>query len=128
MQRIIKRIPLHHGRLAEIAAGRRLLLATFTGEVVIIEERQDVAVLGTYCKGEKRLLASVMLCREAAFQSDRSIHAGKVYEATGDVQRGDGMWEEVFFAGLRFEDSDPVAGTLTFEIPDLELIERLIAL
>jgi len=42
-------------------------------------------------------------------------------EATGDVE-----CEALHFAGLRFEDSDPLRNELTFEITDLELIQKLL--
>lgn len=55
--------------------------------------------------------------------SDDFIHSGKVYDAVADV-----VGVRTVFAGLRFEDSDPIKNRLTFEITDMELIQRLLTL
>ena len=52
-------------------------------------------------------------------------NAGKVYEAVGDVQ-GEQSCERLIFSGLRFEDIDPLKGTVTLEVTDLELIRKMI--
>ncbi len=49
------------------------------------------------------------------------VDSGKVFEAQAVVSD-----ERFAFAGLRFEDSDPLENELVFEIPDLELIQKLL--
>lgn len=127
-QCVIKQIKLDKGKLLGIIAGRRLALAKFTGRIEITEERMDVTILGNRCKGEKRIIASIVLCEDVNYLSDERVYDGTVYEATGTVVRKDGVIEPLLLAGLQFEDSDPVEGTLTFSIPDLALIEKLLNL
>ncbi len=49
------------------------------------------------------------------------MDSGKVFEV-----RASTGGERLEFAGLRFEDSDPLKNELVFEIPDLELIQKLL--
>lgn len=82
-------------------------------------------ILGSNCKGVKKIYASFILCNDVVYCSDDEFNSGKVYEATGDVQ-GETSCERLIFSGLRFEDSDPVSGSITFEITDLELIRKML--
>lgn len=54
-----------------------------------------------------------------------TISNAKVYEANASVECG-GNIVLYKFSGLRFVDSDPVNNTLTFEVTDLYLIEKLL--
>lgn len=84
-------------------------------------------VLGRMCRGEKKIYASFILCKDIEYQTDDAFNSGKVYEAVGDVQ-GEQSCERLIFSGLRFEDMDPVTGTVTLEVTDLELIRKMITM
>ena len=125
MDRIIKAIPVTDGLLYVISAGRRLPLAKFSGRVEVTENTKLVPILGTVQKGTKAVYASFIICGNLEYQreiTDDFIHSGKVYEATANVER-----EYIQFAGLQFEDSDPVKNELVFRIADMELIQKLLA-
>lgn len=123
--RLLKTLPLSDGHLSMVSAGRRIPLGAFIGSVEIYEEESHSSILGNPCRGRKRILASFVVCDN--FDLSTEIHSGNVYEAMGDVQ-GERRMERFCFAGLRFEDSDPVEEKLIFEITDLELIRKLMSL
>lgn len=121
---IIKVIPADDGELYMTSGGRRYCIARFSGRVEIEEKQAQVAVLGTLQKGTKRIYASFIVCGDIDFQKGfdfDSMHGGRVFEARAGV-----CGEKLAFAGLRFEDSDPLQNELIFEIPDLELIQKLL--
>lgn len=123
MNRIIKTIPATDGELYVTSAGQRLPLAHFSSRVEITESTKLVPILGTVQKGMKTIYASFIVCGNLEYQREINsefIHSGKVYEAAADVDN-----ERLCFAGLRFEDSDPLKNELVFEITDLELIRKL---
>lgn len=122
MNRIIKTIPATEGELYIISAGKRHLLANFNGCIAVREVTELIPILGTVQKGTKTIQASFIVCGDLEYQREISnglINSGKVYEAIADVEG-----EKIFFAGLRFENSDPIKNELIFEITDLELIEK----
>lgn len=124
MKRLIKSIPVANGELRVISAGQRRPLAHFTGRVEIIEDTKTVPLLGTMQTGMKTVYASFIVCGGIDYHcklDDSFIHSGKIYEATADVNN-----EIIDFAGLRFEDSNPMENELTFSINDLELVEKLL--
>lgn len=124
MERLIKSVPVSNGELYEIAAGQRTDLADFTGTIEIWEKTVQVPILGRVQKGPKEIHASFIVCGDLSYHRENiQIHSGKVYEAVGDVEN-----RKLDFAGLRFTDSDPIENTLTFEIPDLELIQKLLTI
>ncbi len=121
----IKVIPANDGELYMTSGGRRYCIARFSGRVEIEEKQTRVAILGTLQKGTKRIFASFVVCGNVDFQRGfgfESIDSGKVFEARAIVSG-----ERLAFAGLRFEDSDPLKNELVFEIPDLELIQKMLA-
>ncbi len=123
MDKVINVIPATNGELYVISAGRRLPLARFEGRVKIMERTKLVPILGTVQKGTKAIYASFIVCGNLEYQIEIDngyIHSGKVYDVFADV---DG--ERIHFAGLRFEDSNPLKNELVFEITDLELIQKL---
>ena len=119
---LIKTLNIQNASLTVITAGRRLPLAQFTGKIEITEHQSMAPVLG---RGEKKIYASFILCQDIEYQTDDAFHTGKVYEAVGDVQ-GEHSCERLIFSGLRFEDIDPLNGTVTLEVTDLELIRKMI--
>ena len=125
MTTIIKTLNIQNASLSVITAGRRLPLAQFTGKIEITEHQSMTPVLGRMCKGEKKIYASFILCQNIEYQSDDTFNTGKVYEAVGDVQ-GEQSCERLIFSGLRFEDMDPLEGTVTLEVTDLELIRKML--
>ena len=124
MERLLKTLPVINGELFVTSAGLRLKMAEFIGEVKIYERQRQVAVLGSLQKGVKSIYASVIVCGELDYQTGAGedlIHSGRVFDAAADV-----LSERVYFAGLRFADSDPINNELIFEITDLELIKKLV--
>lgn len=122
MNKVIKTIPATDGELYVISAGQRLPLAHFSGRVEITENTSLIPILGTVQKGAKKICASFIVCGDLEYQmkiDNDGIHSGKVYEAVADVNN-----KRINFAGLRFEDSDPLKNELVFEITDLELIRE----
>ncbi len=128
MLKLIKEMDLQDGRLNVISSGVRSFVANFTGKVEIYEKTTEVAILGSHCKGVKRIYASFIACDKESYFGKREIHSGMVFDASGEVQRTDGVYENIYFAGLRMEDSDPRENTITFEIPDYELIAKLLTM
>ena len=124
MTTIIKTLNIQNASLSVITAGRRL---PFTGKIEITEHQSMTPVLGRMCKGEKKIYASFILCQDIEYQTDDEFHTGKVYEAVGDVQ-GEHSCERLIFSGLRFEDMDPMNGTVTLEVTDLELIRKMLGM
>jgi hypothetical protein len=121
---IIKTLKIENARLNEVS-GDRIPLADFIGSIDISEERTYVPILGQRCKSEKRILASMILCEEIRYLSQESFSEGKNYEVIGDVT-GAREQKRLLFSGLRFYDDDPTKNTVTFEITDLSLIEKLL--
>lgn len=120
----IKVIPADDGELYMVSGGRRYCIARFNGQVEIEEKQAQVAIPGTLQKGTKRIYASFIVCGDIDFQKGfgfDSVHGGRVFEAQAGV-----CGERLAFAGLRFEDFDPIQNKLIFEIPDLELIQKLL--
>lgn len=124
---IIKTLDIRNATLNVITAGRRLPLAQFCGRIEIAETQSIVSVLGRRCKGEKKIYASFILCENIDYKIDNEFNSGKVYEAVGDVQ-GEKACERLIFSGLRFEDINPLNGTVTFEVTDLELIRKMLGM
>lgn len=121
----IKVIPTDDGELYMTSGGRRHCIASFSGRVEIEEKQAQVAILGTMQKGTKRISASFVGCGDVDFQRGfgfDSIDSGKVFKAKASV-----CGERLAFAGLRFEDSDPLKNELVFGISDLELIQKMLA-
>ena len=125
MTKLIKTLDIQNASLTVITAGRRLPLAQFAGKIEITEQQSMAPVLGRMCKGIKKIYASFLICNEIDYCSEEELHTGKVYEAEGIVT-GDERSEKLLFAGMRFEDTDPVKGTITFEVTDLELIRKML--
>lgn len=120
----IKVIPANNGELYMISGGRRYCIARFSGRVEIEERQTQIVRLGTLQKGTKRIFASFVVCGDVDFRNGFGfdvVDSGKVFEAQAVVSD-----ERFAFAGLRFEDSDPLENELVFEIPDLELIQKLL--
>lgn len=126
MLRIIKELDLQDGRLNVVTSGMRSFVANLTGKVMIYEKTSEIAILGNHCKGKKHIYASFIACDKESYFGDKDIHSGMVFDANGEVQRTDGVYETVYFAGLQMEDSNPAKSTITFAIPDYELIARLL--
>lgn len=102
----------------------RYCIARTDGRVEIEEKQVQIARLGTLQKGIKRILASFIICGDIDFQkgfSFDSVDAGKIFEIKASTGG-----ERLEFVGLRFEDFDPLKNELVFEIPDLELIQKLL--
>lgn len=124
MKTVIKTLPAANGSLFVISAGQRLPLADFSGFVKITEDLRQIPMLGTVQKGLKKIYASFVVCGNLEYHREINedfINSGKVFEAVADVEN-----ERLYFAGLRFEDSDPLKNELIFEVTDLELVKKLL--
>ncbi len=127
MTTLIKTLNIQNASLTVVTAGRRLPLAQFAGKIEITEHQTIVPVLGRMCKGEKKIYASFILCQDMEYQMEDEFNTGKVYEAVADVQ-GERSSERLIFSGLRFEDMDPMNGSVTLEVTDLELIRKMLVM
>lgn len=124
MRTLIKTLSFTDGQMNMIKAGRRSSFAQFSGHIKIFETLDKENILGHAVKRTKKISAS-LICIDMDYNTDEEINSGNVYEATATVQ-GEHECERLLFAGLRFEDSDPVQGSVTFEVMDLELIRKLV--
>ena len=127
MTTLIKTLNIQNASLTVVTAGRRLPLAQFAGKIEITEHQTIVPVLGRMCKGEKKIYASFILCQDMEYQMEDEFNTGKVYEAVADVQ-GERSSDRLIFSGLRFEDMDPMNGSVTLEVTDLELIRKMLTM
>lgn len=125
MKTQIKTLAVTGGQMNVIKAGRRIPLLQFSGNIEIFETQTSVNILGKLSKGIKKIYASFILCDDIEYSSEEEIHSLGIYEATAMVQ-GERTREKLLFAGLRFEDSNPITGGLTFEVTDLELIKKML--
>ncbi len=125
MTTLIKTLDIQNATLNVITAGRRITLANFCGRIEITEHQSLAPILGRKCKGEKKIYASFILCEDIIYKADNEFNSGKVYEAVGDVQ-GEIACERLIFSGLQFEDINPINGTVTLEVTDLELIRKML--
>lgn len=123
----IKTLEIENSTLNVTSAGRRRYLADFNGKIEIYEEQKYVSILGNNCKGIKRIYASFIFCDDTRYNFNDEFHSGKVYEAVGDVQ-GEHMRESTVFSGLKFEEYNPIDGSVIFEITDLELIRKMLTM
>lgn len=121
MQTIVKTLPLSDGILTETSGGRRKTAAQFDGKIEIYEDETYVPVLGRWTHDAKKIYASVIIGEQVNYNYAVDFSSAKIYGVTGTVAN-----ERMVFDGLRFEDSDPIAGTFTMEITDLELIRKLL--
>lgn len=121
---VIKTLDVENGDLFFTTNGQRRNLAGFTGRIEISEDRIYVPIMNVPHKGLKNIHAAIILCGDLRYRMDikpDTIHSGNVYSATGMVNGS-----KLIFDGLRFEDSDPIANELIFEITDYRLIESLL--
>lgn len=125
MLKVINKIDLQNLRLGAVSGGVRRNVGKFTGEVKIYEKTTDVPLSGCRCVGIKRMYARLVACDKESYFGSMNIHSGMVFDASGEMERTDGVFETLHFAGLRMEDSDPRESTVTFEIPDYELVRKL---
>lgn len=128
MINLIKSIPLNNGELFVTTGGNRYHLASFDGVLEIKEEQSTVPILGRLSNGTKSIRATLMLCdnlHNINSKEYETISSAKVYEAQSSVEVGHDT-VPYKFSGLKFIDSDPINNTITFEVTDLYLIEKLL--
>ena len=117
-----KSIPMEKGRLFYITAGRRYPLADFDGEIRIYEEQELVPLLGSLSKGRKKIRATILICGDVKYLTDTEIYDYMCFEAMGVINK-----EQLLLSALDWIDSGATDNTLTFEITDAKLVEKLIA-
>lgn len=119
---MIKKIcNVSEGHLFYTTEGKRKPLADFSGEVQIHEEQELVSILGCIHKGTKKLYARILLCNDIKYKTDTNIYDYMCFDALGTVND-----RPVVFSGLTLVDSDPENNTLSFEINDKALIEKIL--
>lgn len=119
---MIKKIcDVSDGHLFYTTAGQRKPLADFSGEVQIHEEQELVSMLGCIHKGTKRIYARILLCGNIKYKTDANIYDYMSFDAVGTLND-----KAETFSGLTLVDSDPENNTLSFEISDKALIEKLL--
>ena len=126
MERTIKTLTASDGQLYMTTVGRRYKIADFTGFIEIRERQTRIPVLGRIQNGVKSVFASFVICGDVDFVRGydySSILSGRVFDASAFVEN-----EKLVFSGLRYQESDPLTNTLTFEVTDLELIRKLLEL
>lgn len=125
MNMLIKTLTVRNAELFVTYAGKRKRLADVSGQVEIYEKQTIGRLLGQPDTCEKKVYALFVLDDGDDCTTHDDFSSVKVYDAVGDVYNIQG-YERVIFSGLRFEDNDPVKGTVTLSIPDLYLIQNFL--
>ena len=129
MQRLVKTIYPENGELFCVSNGLRTRLAQCDVKLEILEEVQDIPMLGGY--KVKKYHMAVILCNHVRLTRPVDTAFFKTvaaYDMTVDVQRLDGVWESIPLDNLYPKDIE-LDGEWKFEIEGRpELIKRLLCL
>lgn len=130
MKEVIKTIPAEDGKLYALAGENRYLLADCGASIEIVEDSEELPVLG---KGRVITNRGAALLITFEHKPGFSVNLESVqgFGFQGRVLRQDGIYEKVIFAHcLLASDLDLTeAGECTFEIQcSAEMIKRLRAL
>lgn len=122
MQRLIKTICCENGELYSTSNARRVLLARCGVRLEIMEDSQDIPMLGGY--KVKRRHVMIVLCSDMEFTRKADVDFLKTvtaYDLSVDIQRQDGVYEPIPITNIRPEEID-LDGEWKFEVegrPDL---------
>ncbi len=130
-KRLIKTIQLEHGELYGIVGGRRILLAKCEPRAEILEHSTNVPILGAQSYQVKKRHIGIVLCPspDTAGEIDETyLQAVTHFELSADLQRTDGIFENVLFDTLIPREID-LDGDWTFGLPErTELLKKLLKL
>lgn len=122
---VIKRLTIDNAELMVTADGLRKKIADFSGEIVITRHEHHVSLMGKRTGDDKKILASLVLCGDVDYRMKHSFSGYNVYDAVGNVH-GEREDERLTFSGMHFEEFDPVTGEITFQIPELGVIHKML--
>ncbi|MDE7299550.1 MAG: hypothetical protein K2N94_12095 [Lachnospiraceae bacterium] len=131
IKRLIKTLPFENGELYGIIEGRRILLAYCAPRAEIFEHLTNVPLLGVQEYRVKKHHVGIVLC--PAPDTTRKIDAEflrKVsrFELSADIQRMDGIIENIRFDRLTPEEID-LDGDWSFSVTEpSELLRKLLGL
>jgi hypothetical protein len=128
-KKLIRRVSFENGTLYGTVEGRRLPLAGCDPVLELYEHTSTVPILGTGYK-KKTWHVRLILCKnmEATREITREyLQRITQYDLTAEIQREDGIFQDIGFHNIRLTDIEE--GTWTFEtetIPEeLKTILRL---
>lgn len=122
---VIKRLTIDNAELMVTADGLRKKIADFSGEIIITRHEHHVSILGKRTGDDKEILASFVLCDDVDYRMKHSFSGYNVYDAVGEVH-GEREDERLTFSGMHFKDINLETGEITFEIPELGVIRKML--
>lgn len=129
MRRLLKTIFCRQGELFCTSSGQRTLLAGCDVKLEIVENSQDIPMLGGY--RVKKYQVTVVLCNNMEFTRPVDVDFLKTitaYDLSADIQRADGVFENFVFGNLIPTELE-IGGEWSFELPfQPELAKRLLSL
>ncbi len=120
MRRLIRTLECEGGKLYVTARGSRILLAQCKPKIEIVEDLQNIPILGKTGYSVRKRHFSIVLCKEPC--TTRNIDADFLRSVTGfdlsvDIQRRDGVYENVIINNIIPTDID-LDGDWTFDVPE----------
>lgn len=118
IKRLIKTLYLERGKLYVILEGRRILLASCEPRIEIFEHSTNVPILGKQGGSVKKHHITVVICGNLDFTreiNEEFLQSVTSFELTADIQREDGIFENIVFDKLDVSEID-LDGDWTFEI------------
>lgn len=128
-KRLVKTLYFESGKLYSTTKGRRILLATCEPKIEIYEHLTDIPTLGKQGGTVKRRHVTVVICDNLDYTrevNEEFLKSVTCFELTADIQREDGVFENVIFNNLGLIEID-LDGDWTFEIEgQADLIRKLL--
>lgn len=129
IRRLIKTLYFECGKLYIILEGRRILLANCEPKIEIFEHSTKVPILGKQGGSVKKHHITVVICGNLDFTreiDEEFLQSVTSFELTADIQREDGIFENIAFDKLDVSEID-LDGDWTFEIKgQADLIRKLL--
>ncbi len=129
MQRLLKTIYCRQSELFCTSNGQRTCLAGCDVRLEVMENSQDIPMLGGY--KVKKYQVTVVLCSDMEFTRPIDVDFLKTvtaYDLSTDVQRSDGIFENLVLENLIPTELE-IGGEWSFELPfQPELAKRLLSL
>lgn len=102
-KRLVKTLHFENGKLYATTQGRRILLAECRPKVEIYEHETDIPVLGRQSYMVKKRHISIVICSDMEYTRDADenfLRTVSQFELSADIQRVDGVFENIIFDGL----------------------------
>lgn len=102
-KRLVKTLHFENGKLYATTQGRRILLAECRPKVEIYEHETDIPVLGRQSYTVKKRHISIVICSDMEYTRDvdeKFLRTVSQFELSADIQRVDGVFENIIFDGL----------------------------